>query len=103
MSTQWQNPSHKLPEPQTRVLVAVKTKYGRNRSVTVAEYIPGCTVLAEDFMSEDSDPDFMEIGDDGKEYVPEGWWESLIESGESFLIDGEVMYWMDIPRMPYWI
>ncbi len=100
---QWENPSHKLPNPHTRVLVVVKSKYGRNQSITVAQYISGHTVLAEDFMSEDSDPDFMEIGDDGKEYVPEGWWESPIESEESYMIDGEVMYWMKIPPTPYFI
>jgi len=96
----WEKPDQKLPAPQQRVIVVVKMKYGGNRWTTIAEYVPKHTVLAEDFLDPDCDPDFCDVGDDGKEYTPDGWYESPIEPDVGFLIDGEVLYWMKIPAVP---
>ena len=96
----WEKPSLKLPDPRQRVIVVVKTKYGGNKWSTIAEHVPKHTVLAEDFLDHDCDPDFCDVGEDGQEYAPEGWYESPIEPDVSFLIDGEVLYWMKMPAVP---
>ena len=95
----WNSASHKLPQIGQRVLVVVKNKY--YRIVTVAQYVPKHAILAEDFLGDDCDDDFYDIGDDEKEYAPEGWYECPIEPAESFMIDGKVQYWMKIPPFPY--
>lgn len=96
----WEKPSDKLPKTRERIIVAVKMTIGQNIWRTVAEYIPKFSVLAEDYLSEDCDPDFCDIGEDGKEYTPEGWYESLLEPETGLMIDGEVMYWIKLPAIP---
>ena len=96
----WERPSEKLPRPQSRVIVVVKMKNGGNRWTTIAEWVPKHAVLAEDFLDPDCDSDFCDEGPDGREYAPEGWYESLLEPDISFMLDGEVQYWMKIPAKP---
>lgn len=96
----WERPNQKLPQPNQRVLVVVKMKYGGKLWTTIAEHVPKHTVRAEDFVDPDCDQDFCDIGPDGNEYTPEGWYESTIESEYSFLLDGEVKYWAYLPAKP---
>ena len=96
----WRNPSCELPQPNQRVLVVVKMKYGGNLWTTIAEHVPKHTVLAEDFTDPECDPDWLDVGEDGKEYTPEGWYESTIEAEFSLRLDGEVKYWAYLPAKP---
>ena len=95
----WENPKTKLPEPNNRVLVSFKNRNGRFWTA-IAEHVPKHTVLAEDFVDPDCDPDWLDIGEDGKEYTPEGWYESTVESETSLMLDGEVMCWAYLPAKP---
>jgi hypothetical protein len=97
---QWEQPNKKLPQTRTRVLVVVKTKYGGNMWTTIAEYVPKHVVLAEDFIDPDCDPGWLDIGGDGKEYAPEGWYESTIESESSLMLNGEIKWWAKLPAKP---
>ena len=98
---QWKRPQDELPRPLKSVLVAIKTMYTvQKMMVTVARYVPRRTVLAEDFLDDNCDEDFFDVDEDGKEYTPEGWYECPIEPPESFMIGGDIEYWMDIPVLP---
>ena len=96
----WVRPSEKMPAPEQRVLVVVKRKVGGNRWRTIAEYIPPFTVLAEDYLDWETDPDFCDVDEQGREYVPEGWYESLLEPDVGYKIDGTVEYWAKLPAIP---
>jgi protein gp37 len=96
----WERPSEKLPRPQSRVIVVVKMIHGGNRWTTIAQWVPKHEVLAEDFLDPDCESDFCDEGPDGREYAPEGWYESPLESDISFMLEGEVQYWMKIPAKP---
>ena len=74
----WIKPSDEMPDPGVRVIVKANATWGKPWT-TIAEYIPKHWVLAEEYMTEDYHPDYMEVGPDGKEYAPEGWWEYPLE------------------------
>lgn len=96
----WRTPKESLPQPKQRVLVVVKMKYGGNLWTTIAEHVPKHTVIAEDFCDPDCDDDWLDVGQDGKQYTPEGWYESTIESDFSLRLEGEVVYWACLPAKP---
>lgn len=96
----WEKPSQKLPEPQSRVLVVVAMPYRGSLWTTIAEYVPKHTVLAEDYCDPDCDPDWVDVGEDGQEYCPEGWYESTIEAEYSMRLDGDIKYWAKLPAKP---
>jgi len=96
---EWVDPEDQKPEMGQRVIVAVRLSTG-NRWKTIAEYIPYMTVRAEDFLDEDSDPDFSDYEVDGTEYAPEGWYESPLEPDKNFYISGQVFGWMALPDFP---
>jgi len=97
--SQWKKTETNPPPPQQRLIVLVKTGYG-GRWTTIAEYLPKCTVLAEDVFSDDCCPYSCDIGEDGEDFMPEGWYEDPIDSEMVFKFLGEIEYWMEIPEPP---
>lgn len=95
----WRDARAEKPDFGRRVIVVVRLSNGVLMN-TLADYVPYRFVLAEDYMSEDTDPDVLDVGEDGKEYVPEGWWEYTIEGEVSYRLSGDVLYWMPVPKLP---
>ena len=91
-----------FPRVEQRVLIVFQWGCTGNRQITIAEYVPRHTVLAEDFLSVDCDPAFLDVEEDtGIEYAPQGWYESHAYSEEpALLISETVLCWMPLPDMP---
>ena len=89
----WVPVSMYMPPAMTDVLVAAKNPGNNYRWLTIAKWVPKHTALAEDFLTDESDPDASDWKDD-VEYVPEGWWD------EYRMIIHSVTHWMFKPELP---
>ena len=99
----WISVSERLPENQKRVLVCGLSNYNHtSRTMFKAEYIRKMTVTADDYgWSEDCDYDYDEEKDEN--YVPEGWYESIMnwdEYSSVAVTDFTVTHWMPLPEPP---
>ena len=99
----WISVSERLPENQKRVLVCGLSNYNHtSRTMFKAEYIRKMTVTADDYgWSEDCDYDYDEEKDEN--YVPEGWYESIMnwdEYSSVAVTDFTVTHWMPLPQPP---
>lgn len=99
----WIPVSERLPENQKRVLVCGLSNYNHtSRTMFKAEYIRKMTVTADDYgWSEDCDYDYDEEKDEN--YVPEGWYESIMnwdEYSSVAVTDFTVTHWMPLPDPP---
>ena len=95
----WTNPEVALPKKGQKVIVVVRTHWDK-RHMTVAEYIPPRTVLAEDFMDPDTDSDFFDVAEDGTEYTPRGWYEMPLTPDINYYISDMVEWWTPAPEPP---
>ena len=89
----WIDPEDQKPELGQRVIVALRFSTGY-RWFTIAEYIHCMSVRYDDW----PDLDYDDI--DGTGYVPEGWYEYLIETEQNLSISGQVLGWMALPDFP---
>lgn len=88
-----------FPRIEQRVLILFRWECTGNRQITIAEYVPRHTIFAEDFLSEDCDPAFLDVDEDGIEYAPQGWYETHAYSEESSLLISEtVLCWTPLPK-----
>lgn len=95
--------SERLPENEKHVLVCGLSNYNHtSRAMFKAEYIHKMTVTADDYgWSEDCDYDYDEEKDE--HYVPEGWYESIMnwdEYSSVAVTDFTVTHWQPLPEPP---
>lgn len=102
-ANRWILVSDRLPENEKRVLVCGLSNYNHT-SITMfkAEYIRKMTVTADDYgWSEDCDYDYDEEKDE--HYVPEGWYESIMNWDEYSAVavtDFTITHWRPLPEPP---
>lgn len=93
----WVSVKDRLPKALQPVLAIVKDQYGESR--VLVEYVPPKTVLAEDFVNEESG-DGLDEYDEEKDcyWTKEGWFEWQREAEIHFLICGDVTHWQHLPN-----
>jgi len=87
-----------LPKNQKRVDVYYFNELGKIR-VTVAEYIPEETILAEDYLSDECPEKFHSKGYDKENdcyWTPEGWYESTYHGDINWYIGEKIIGWRPI-------
>jgi hypothetical protein len=96
----WISIKDRKPQTEETVIVLCETK-NHHRYVTVADYIAYRTVLAEDHMDQDSDPDFDDY-DEEKDisWAREGFYEYMTMADNNYYIADNVTHWMRLPAMP---
>jgi hypothetical protein len=98
----WISVKERLPEAERTVFVRVfpESQYMKPYT-TNACYIPPKTVLAENFLDENSDGLADEYDESNDCYwVKEGWFEICMEGEYNYKINGTITHWMPLPEPP---
>lgn len=102
----WIPVEERLPENQERVDVYYFNELGKIR-VTVAEYVPAETMLAEDYLSDDCPEEFYSKDYDKENdcyWTPEGWYESTYHGEINWYLSEKIIGWKSIilptPTLP---
>lgn len=98
----WISVKARMPESQTRVLVTVKTRYGKH-VVLIACHVNSREVESEDYRWQDAEIDWDYDEENDIYWVPECWYEdNFVEENTSWIIDeyadGIVTHWMPMPE-----
>ncbi len=101
MESNWIKVELKKPPAAISVLIAHKNSLDKYW-VSIAQYVPPKTVLAEDFLSNDIDTLSCEEYDEKNDcyWVIEGWWEASVSAEINWHISDEVTHWMPLPKTP---
>ena len=98
----WISVKERLPKAERTVFVSVfpESQYMKPYT-TNACYIPPKTVLAENFLDENSDGLADEYDESNDCYwVKEGWFEICMEGEYNYKINGTITHWMPRPEPP---
>jgi hypothetical protein len=92
----WIPVSERLPETMQKVEVIFKDR--RKYRATVATYIKARTVMACDFMDDETPPEALDYDETIDDYwAVEGFWEDMWTSDGSYCIEEEIIYWRPLP------
>lgn len=95
----WISVKERLPETRQRVLVLIDRE-NHKHWITCANYIAPRSVLAEDFIDEDS-WEFHDYDEETDTYwAPSGFYESNYYTDANYYIDDAVTHWMPLPASP---
>lgn len=92
----WIPINDKLPQNYNLVWIIIQTMQG-GKYPTVGAYIHKHTIEADEFLSSDTDPNWVDHYNN-KEYAPEGWYEMpLVDDIGQFISEGDkVIYWAEL-------
>ena len=96
--TEWINADEIKPPKVKSVLVVFKNIYGHTH-ITIAQYVPPKSVLAEDFLNEEADYDEYDEEKDCY-WCKEGWFEYQYSADINYLMDDEILFWAYLPENP---
>lgn len=94
----WIKVEERLPENTKRVMVLYRNQL-KKRRVTIAEYVPYRTILAEDFLTDDCPDEFYSSEYDEKNdcyWTPQGWYESNYQADINWHIGEKITHWKPI-------
>jgi len=97
----WIPVGERLPETRQKVEVCFRGQYDKKLRTTIATYIKARTVMACDFMDEETPEEAMDYDKTIDDYwAIEGFWETMWTSGSSYCIEDEVLFWRKRPQPP---
>ena len=83
--------------PEKLKMVFVKCNNNGKIYTTTAQFVPEKTVLASDFLDDDSSEDCSEYDEEIDDYyVISGWWEYQTEVDINWKISSEITHWRPI-------
>lgn len=85
-----------MPKSEQKVIVAFWNKYSKSYHRTMAFYVPHMTV--EYTYDSEIDCDYDEEQD--KYFIPEGWYETMIESEACWQLTETITHWQPLPPAP---
>lgn len=93
----WIPIEEKQPVACKPMLVVFVTRYNQ-RFVTMAQYVPPKTILADDFLSEEAMGNGFEEYDEEKDcyWTPAGWYEWQYVAEQHYFLDEKVTHWAEI-------
>jgi len=96
----WIPIEEKQPETKDRVLVSFENEY-RKQVISIAEYIAMRTVLAEDYMADDSAQEFDDYDEEKDCYwTREGFYEWQYVADINYYLHEKVTHWLPLPELP---